>query len=407
MNQHLGVISIDSEAGVYDARRKVQQCFRAIGESDSQAARFSVAVSEMVRWILLQDSQVRLAIDMVDSDIESSIHLTFESDAPLGSAPDLGSFWGLPKEGDSSPHLVRICERRSRMPVGTNAIHRIRDVLEKKSVAELMIEIEAKNQELLKHKEELEQAVEERTAQLGEAMAEAEEANAAKSAFLANMSHELRTPMNAIIGYSEMLAEDAEMDGNEEYVPDLNKIQSSGSHLLALINDILDLSKVEAGRMEIFREDFSLDDMIADVEATVQTLVAKNGNSLENKVDPPIGVVHADVTKVRQTLLNLISNSSKFTESGVISVTARIEVAAGCRTAYVAVSDTGIGIPEDKIDHVFEEFTQADESTTKNYGGTGLGLPLSRKLCQLMGGDLTAKSEVGKGSCFEMSFGID
>jgi signal transduction histidine kinase len=407
MNQHLGVISIDSEARVYDARRKVQQCFRAIGESDSQAARFSVAVLEMVRWILLQDSQVRLAIDMVDSDIESSIHLTFESDAPLGSAPDLGSFWGLPKEGDSSPHLVRICERRSRMPVGTNAIHRIRDVLEKKSVAELMIEIEAKNQELLKHKEELEQAVEERTAQLGEAMAEAEEANAAKSAFLANMSHELRTPMNAIIGYSEMLAEDAEMDGNEEYVPDLNKIQSSGSHLLALINDILDLSKVEAGRMEIFREDFSLDDMIADVEATVQTLVAKNGNSLENKVDPPIGVVHADVTKVRQTLLNLISNSSKFTESGVISVTARIEVAAGCRTAYVAVSDTGIGIPEDKIDHVFEEFTQADESTTKNYGGTGLGLPLSRKLCQLMGGDLTAKSEVGKGSCFEMSFGID
>jgi len=230
----------------------------------------------------------------------------------------------------------------------------------------------------------------------------AEAANHAKSQFLANMSHELRTPLNAIIGYSEMLQEDAQDLGVEELAPDLQKIHGAGKHLLGLINDILDISKIEAGRMELYLEEFNLVYLIADVQATVQPLIAKNCNSLQVEVSPDLGIIYADMTKVRQVLFNLLSNASKFTEDGTITLTVRnippASAAAPLPQVVFQVTDTGIGIAPEQLEHLFQPFTQADASTTRKYGGTGLGLAISRRFCQMMGGDIAVTSEVGAGS---------
>jgi signal transduction histidine kinase/DNA-binding response OmpR family regulator len=228
----------------------------------------------------------------------------------------------------------------------------------------------------------------------------AESANRTKSTFLANMSHELRTPMNAIIGYSEMLIEEAEDLDQKSFVPDLQKVRNAGKHLLALINDILDLSKIEAGKMSIFLEQFQLSEMINDVVGTVQPLIEKNANRLEVKADPSLGAMRADLTKVRQTLFNLLSNASKFTEKGVITLAAdRVADAAGDRIR-ISVTDTGIGMTAEQLGRLFQAFSQADASTTRKYGGTGLGLVISRKFCQMMGGDITVESTPGVGTTF-------
>jgi CheY-like chemotaxis protein/nitrogen-specific signal transduction histidine kinase len=228
----------------------------------------------------------------------------------------------------------------------------------------------------------------------------AEAANRAKSTFLANMSHELRTPMNAIIGYSEMLAEDAEDEGHDEMIPDLDKINAAGKHLLALINDILDLSKIEAGRMDLFLETFDLRQMLDEAVATVMPMITKNENALETDFADDLGTVRVDLTKLRQALFNLLSNAAKFTENGTITLAARKEMRDGAEWLQLSVADTGIGIAEDKLEAVFEEFSQADDSTTRDYGGTGLGLPISRRFCQMMGGDILVASELGKGTTF-------
>lgn len=228
----------------------------------------------------------------------------------------------------------------------------------------------------------------------------AEDANRTKSAFLANMSHELRTPMNAIIGYSEMLIEDAEDGGYTDAIPDLKKIHSAGKHLLGLINDVLDISKIEAGKMTLYLEDTDVPSLVTEVAATIRPLVEKNQNSLVVECPADSGIIHADVTKVRQTLFNLLSNAAKFTHEGTITVTVAKESFNDRDCFAFRVSDTGIGMNEEQLGKLFQAFVQADASTTRKYGGTGLGLTISRKFCQMMGGDITVVSKQGQGTTF-------
>jgi signal transduction histidine kinase len=224
------------------------------------------------------------------------------------------------------------------------------------------------------------------------------EASQHKSQFLANMSHELRTPLNAIIGVSEMLREDAEA-AKQDTEP-LDRVLGAGRHLLALINDILDLSKIEAGRMELHLETFPLVPVIKDVIKTIEPLAAKNSNKVEVHCDAEIGTMHADQMRLRQALLNLMSNANKFTERGTITVDARRGEENGRDWVTIAVVDTGIGMTPAQMGKLFQEFSQADASTAGKYGGTGLGLAISKRFCQMMTGDITVESEPGRGSIF-------
>ncbi|MGZ7079008.1 MAG: response regulator, partial [Thermoanaerobaculia bacterium] len=228
----------------------------------------------------------------------------------------------------------------------------------------------------------------------------AETANRTKSLFLANMSHELRTPLNAILGFSEMLQEDALESGLLNVNADLQKISTAGKHLLGLINDILDLSKIEAGKMELHLESFQISSLIAEVASTIEMQVAKNGNTLEVVYAPEIGVMRADLSKVRQGLFNLVSNAAKFTQDGRIKVEAERQTMDGTEWIMFRVSDTGIGLSSEQIVRLFQSFTQADASTTRKFGGTGLGLALTRRFCQMMNGDVTVHSVPGEGSVF-------
>ena len=256
---------------------------------------------------------------------------------------------------------------------------------------------------LAEYNRTLEQKVAQRTAELAESIEEArhakaaaEEANKSKSLFLANMSHELRTPLNAIIGYSEMLQEEVEDFGADELSPDLKKIHGAGKHLLSLINDILDLSKVEAGRMDLYLESFDILQLVEEVKSTIHPLVEKRNNQLIVECEGPLGNMSADLTKVRQCLLNLLSNASKFTENGKIL----LRITGQSDEVNFAVSDTGIGMSASQQAKLFQAFTQADASTTRKYGGTGLGLAISKQFCGLMGGDITVESQLRQGSTF-------
>ncbi|MCB8943052.1 MAG: response regulator [Ardenticatenaceae bacterium] len=257
-------------------------------------------------------------------------------------------------------------------------------------------EVQTRTAELTTTNDELRQS----EADLAHARDEALKANRAKSVFLANMSHELRTPLNAILGYSEMLQEDADDLGEDMMVADLQKIHRSGKHLLSIINDILDLSKIEAGRMTMYLDEFDVSYLLDDVLNAIQPLVAQNGNELQTTIDESLGYMYADQTKVRQIMFNLLSNASKFTEGGIIALDAQRTMIDGVEHYVFEVRDSGIGMTPAQMKKLFQPFTQADSSTTRQYGGTGLGLAITKRFCEMMGGTIEAKSTIDVGSAF-------
>jgi len=294
---------------------------------------------------------------------------------------------------------------------------------------EMLSQIESRDSQLRKAREVLEQRVEERTRELSQAnealqdeigeRREAQEtieringelviardealaASRAKSEFLANMSHELRTPLNAVVGYSELLTEDVEEAGQERFLPDLERIHTSGKHLLALVSDILDLSKIESHKMELHLEHFALATLIDEIASTIRPLAESNKNALKFSVEGDLSL-YADMTKTRQALLNLLSNACKFTEAGRVELEVFRQGAGEEERIAFRVSDSGIGMTSEQMQKLFQPFTQADSSTTRRYGGTGLGLAISQRFCQMMGGDIDVASTTGAGSVFTM-----
>jgi len=242
-----------------------------------------------------------------------------------------------------------------------------------------------------------------RIAELEKANKDLADANRAKSAFLANMSHELRTPLNAIIGYSELLEEVAdELKIEEEIGPDLNKIHSSGKHLLAIINDILDLSKIEAGKMEFFSQNCDLESLTNEVSHTLQPVINKNSNTLKINLDKDLGSISIDITRLRQVLFNLLSNACKFTEKGEITFTVSRKTIRKLDWINFTISDTGIGMDTDQVEKLFKSFSQVHSGNIQKYGGTGLGLAITKRICEMMGGDIFVESKPNEGSTFSV-----
>jgi adenylate cyclase len=308
---------------------------------------------------------------------------------------------GLIEEADGrSDAWVRERLERHQGPGATHVQHRsdgrwIR-VSERKTASGGVVATYTDITELKQHEAELADLV----GKLQVARDAADEANRTKSSFLANMSHELRTPLNSIIGVTEMLQEDARDLKREDQIEPLDRVARAARHLLALINDILDLSKIEAGRMELHLESFPVAPVIHDVVNTIETLAARNANRIVVDCGPEVGMMHSDQMRIRQTVLNLVSNATKFTKDGTITISVRRQQEAGGEWITIAVADSGIGMTPEQMGKLFQEFSQADSSTTRQYGGTGLGLAISKRFCQMMGGDIVVESTPGRGSTF-------
>jgi signal transduction histidine kinase len=279
----------------------------------------------------------------------------------------------------------------------------VRGTAELREIADRTAVLEQAHRDQARHAIELGDLV----ARLRLTQQEVEAATRAKSEFLANMSHELRTPLNAIRLYSELLQEEAAEAGREREVSDLTKIQTASGHLLGLINDILDLSKIEAGKMEMSLETFDVKAMATELASTMQAVVAKNGNTLSVRCDPDVTTMHADPTKTRQILFNLLSNAAKFTRQGRVSLEIARRRVDGTDMIEFHVVDTGIGLTQEQQERLFKPFTQADSSIARKYGGTGLGLALVWRFCQLMGGRVSVESRVGHGARFAVRLPVE
>ncbi|MBL1276542.1 MAG: HAMP domain-containing protein [Ectothiorhodospiraceae bacterium] len=267
---------------------------------------------------------------------------------------------------------------------------------------QMLSAIKERDTELRNQNSTLEMRVNERTIELAEARDAAIEANITKSRFLANMSHELRTPLNAIIGYSEMLMEDMVGRNNDTIYSDLQKVNTAGVHLLGLISDILDISKIEAGKMELYLHEFSIDTMLTSVRTVIEPLAKKNNNKLHISCPEGVGSMLSDEQKIYQCLLNLLSNACKFTKNGEISLVIRSLEMQGAELISFCVTDQGIGMTQHQVNNLFVEFAQADSSTTREYGGTGLGLAISHRFCEMIGGDISVSSVKNEGTVFTM-----
>ena len=306
---------------------------------------------------------------------------------------DLGAADYITKPFQQEEVLARIQTHLDVYRLQNELLEKNRQLAEKEQV------LQAKNQQLEQQNRTL-QTLSEALQQAKEA---AEAANQAKSRFIANMSHELRTPMNAILGYSEMLKEEAEEIEEHGFVKDLSKIHISGKHLLSLINDILDFSKIEAGKMDLFLEAFPISQLLDEVEVTVQPLVDKNQNRFEIVCAVEHEEIFNDLTKLRQIIINLISNAAKFTQRGQIALeVTQSDDSEGAVWIDFAVRDSGIGMTPEQVGKLFQAFTQADASTTRKYGGTGLGLTISKRFAEMMGGEISVQSEADKGSTFTL-----
>jgi signal transduction histidine kinase len=287
-----------------------------------------------------------------------------------------------------------------------NLLHALRDCVSDPSREELMSQLERNNKELAKQRDDLEQTVLVRTRELQDAFELAQSANAAKSHFLANMSHELRTPLNAVIGYSGLLIEELEELEPQECVGELEKILGASRHLLQLIDGILDLSKIEAGSMELVVDRFEVSTFLFELQMTMQPLFEKHANQFELQCEGDLGILFTDSVKLRQCLLNLLSNASKFAANNRVVLRAFSSTEDGEPWVCFEVIDEGIGIPEAKMQHLFTAFEQLDPSTTRRFGGTGLGLALTQRLVRLLGGHISVESEHGKGSTFSLSIPV-
>jgi signal transduction histidine kinase len=343
----LGRINLQHRTSVYDARQKIRGLASALGYDAIETTRLATAVSEATRELHRNNLEARVAVALAMDFSPPQLVLDFECRGELPEAARLAGFFdGVTRRSTEDGFQGVRTLKRLPDPTfeATDAfVAEQRARIQNLSREELMDEIQQKNRELEQHSAELEATVALRTEELKHAMESAEDASRAKSAFLANMSHELRTPMNAIIGYSEMLMEDAEDDGDEATVGDLKKIHGAGTHLLALINDVLDLSKIEAGKMDMYLEAFAVPQMVDEVVATIDALIKKNDNTLKAVIDPTLGEMRADVTKVRQALFNLLSNAAKFTHQGEIGLVVKGEQVDGIDWVRFSVSDSGIG----------------------------------------------------------------
>ena len=401
--KELGNIVLTGDTSVYAARNKLGQVAERLGFDQVTRTRIQVVVSELCRTIAGQAGDGQLQVALHEEGERAALTLCFSAPASMAESVALA----LERVFDTVLFQAegRRLTARKRLPVAAPALEdsltaELAAIIARRNREELMREVQAKNVALERHKHELEATVERRTAELKRAQEAAEAANQAKSAFLANMSHELRTPLNAILGYSEMLQEEAEDLEIEEFIPDLEKIHTAGEHLLMLINDVLDLSKIEAGKITIYKETVELAQLVKEVVGTIQPLVDKNRNELLVDLAEEIGSIYTDLTKLRQTLFNLLSNACKFTDQGTISLRCKRETQGEDEWIVMSIADTGIGIAAENIDNLFEAFTQADASTTRQYGGTGLGLAISRRFCRMLGGDITVDSGPGRGSTF-------